>query len=275
MPIGYAASEQLIRQRIQKETKEKYLEKEAKKRKKEKSKLEKETTKAEQEAANNTSQQKKNFRQSAQHQEVVATKKTAIQETGSKRSFAIGGRYYHSRTCLPMSKKIFKREDKSYLDSDDDDKEQEEMWDEEDALYIDEYVDVAQVEKDFFRMWNKHVRKYCVMANRQMPDLHEFVHVRSQGDFGKRPSDEEVVSFTLDEHVRIWRVVWKGDSSARGENGRFQMRVGRKKNSYPNAPFPTSIKKRRKKKSSCCRHHCCRCCCCFCCCCCCTSSSSS
>ena len=83
MPIGYAASEQLIIQRIQKETKEKYLEKEAKKRKKEEAKTGKRRRqKAEQEAANNTSQQKKNFRQSAQHQEVVATKKTAIQETG-------------------------------------------------------------------------------------------------------------------------------------------------------------------------------------------------
>ena len=183
MPIGYAASEQLIIQRIQKETKEKYLEKEAKKRKKEEAKTGKRRRqKAEQEAANNTSQQKKNFRQSAQHQEVVATKKTAIQETGSKRSFAIGGRYYHSRTCLPMSKKIFKREDKSTIpDSDDDDKEQEEMWDEEDALYIDEYVDVAQVEKDFFRMWNKHVRKYCVMANRQMPDCtSSFMYVHKE-----------------------------------------------------------------------------------------------
>ena len=183
MPIGYAASEQLIIQRIQKETKEKYLEKEAKKRKKEEAKTGKRRRqKAEQEAANNTSQQKKNFRQSAQHQEVVATKKTAIQETGSKRSFAIGGRYYHSRTCLPMSKKIFKRKDKFTIpDSDDDDKEQEEMWDEEDALYIDEYVDVAQVEKDFFRMWNKHVRKYCVMANRQMPDCtSSFMYVHKE-----------------------------------------------------------------------------------------------
>merc|ERR1712196_198999 len=80
--------------------------------------------------------------------------------------------------------------------------------------------------------------------------LYEFVHVRSQGDFGKRPSDEEVVSFTLDEHVRIWRVVWKGDSSARGENGRFQMRVGRKKNSYPNAPLPNVNKEKKKEEKA-------------------------
>ena len=127
-------------------------------------------------------QQKKNFRQSAQYQEVVATKKTSIQETGSRKSFAIGGRYYHSRTCLPMSKKIFKREDKSAIpDSDDDEKEQEEMSDKEDALFIDEYVDVAQVEKDFFRMWNKHVRKYCAMANRQMPDCtSSFMYVHKE-----------------------------------------------------------------------------------------------
>ena len=81
-----------------------------------------------------------------------------------------------------MSKKIFKTEDKSTIpDSDDDEREQEEMWDQEDALFIDEYVDVAQVEKDFFRMWNKHVRKYCAMANRQMPDCtSSFMYVHKE-----------------------------------------------------------------------------------------------
>ena len=177
-PLGYAASEQLIRQRLAKEAEQKYIEKRIKK---EKSKLEKRKF-ASQGELDKAASQKKNFRQSAQYQEVVATKKTTIQETGSRKSFAIGGRYYHSRTCLPMSKKIFKTEDKSTIpDSDDDEREQEEMWDKEDALFIDEYVDVAQVEKDFFRMWNKHVRKYCAMANRQMPDCtSSFMYVHKE-----------------------------------------------------------------------------------------------
>jgi hypothetical protein len=180
MPLGQAASEQLKRQRLQKEAELKYVDK---RRKMEESKVEKRRMQlAAQGGYDTVAQQKKNFRQSAQYQEVVATKKTSIQETGSRKSFAIGGRYYHSRTCLPMSKKIFKREDKSAIpDSDDDEKEQEEMWDKEDALFIDEYVDVAQVEKDFFRMWNKHVRKYCAMANRQMPDCtSSFMYVHKE-----------------------------------------------------------------------------------------------
>ena len=180
MPLGQAASEQLKRQRLQKEAELKYVDK---RRKMEESKVEKRRMQlAAQGGYDTVAQQKKNFRQSAQYQEVVATKKTSIQETGSRKSFAIGGRYYRSRTCLPMSKKIFKREDKSAIpDSDDDEKEQEEMWDKEDALFIDEYVDVAQVEKDFFRMWNKHVRKYCAMANRQMPDCtSSFMYVHKE-----------------------------------------------------------------------------------------------
>jgi len=180
MPLGYAASEQLKRQRLQKEAELKYVDK---RRKKEESKVEKRRMQLAAQGGHDTvAQQKKNFRQSAQYQEVVATKKMSIQETGSRKSFAIGGRYYHSRTCLPMSKKIFKKEDKSAIpDSDDDEKEQEEMLDKEDALFIDEYVDVAQVEKDFFRMWNKHVRKYCAMANRQMPDCtSSFMYVHKE-----------------------------------------------------------------------------------------------
>jgi hypothetical protein len=157
LPLGYAASKQLERQRWEQQEQHRLLEKEAKRKRKYEMKKEL-----------NQEQQQQNFRQSNQYRDAV-TKKTAITETGTKKSHAIGNRYYHSRTCLPMSRKMIKEQQKMQ-DSDDDEKEQEEMWDNEDALYIDEYVDVAQVEKDFFHAWNKHVRKFCALANRQMPD---------------------------------------------------------------------------------------------------------
>jgi hypothetical protein len=65
-PLGYAASEQLIRQRLAKEAEQKYIEKRIKK---EKSKLEKRKF-ASQGELDKAASQKKNFRQSAQYQEL-------------------------------------------------------------------------------------------------------------------------------------------------------------------------------------------------------------
>ena len=170
-----------------------------------------------------------------------------------------------------MSKKIFKREDKSTIPDSTDDKEQEEMWDEEDALYIDEYVDVAQVEKDFFRMWNKHVRKYCVMANRQMPDCtSSFMYVHKETLVKDRQMRKlfhlhlmNMYEFGVLSGKVIQALVAKMDD--------FRCEWDERKTPTPMHSLPNVNKeKEERRKSSCCRHHCC-CCCCFCCCCCCTS----